>query len=209
MGRRHTHSWPFRSCARASSGCRICARPDRRSVPVPWSCRGASPSGSPSAWSSCISPLEARTQGRRKVPMLSVGKLLECALHKESYRNIPTGHVFMQKLFTNTQEHLAMQSKGNRRGSRRCRSSRGRNEKRGRAARHQTTKRQFGDRNPFDEISTLWKMFEQEKIMKPAALLFPYRFLPSRSKHPENENAVNESCRNPKTVAWKLSHSTV
>lgn len=61
-----THSWPFHSCARASSGCRTCVRPDRRTAPVLWSRRGASPSGSPSAWSSYISPLEARKQDRRK-----------------------------------------------------------------------------------------------------------------------------------------------
>lgn len=60
-----THSWPFHSSATASSGCRTCVRPDRRSAPVPWSLRGASPSGSPSAWSSYISPLKNRPDRQR------------------------------------------------------------------------------------------------------------------------------------------------
>lgn len=70
-----THSWPFHSCAMASSGCRTCVHPDRRTAPDPWNHRGASPSGSPSALSSYISPLEERPdRGENKVGKLSKEK---------------------------------------------------------------------------------------------------------------------------------------
>lgn len=64
-----TYSWPSHSCAMASSGCRTCVRPERRTAPVPLSHRVASPSGFPSAWSSYISPLKERNKEKK------IGKL--------------------------------------------------------------------------------------------------------------------------------------
>lgn len=60
-----TYSWPSHSCAMASSGCRTCVRPERRTAPVPLSHRVASPSGFPSAWSSYISPLKERNKEKK------------------------------------------------------------------------------------------------------------------------------------------------
>lgn len=96
-----THSWPFHSCARASSGCRTCVRPDRRTAPVLWSRRGASPSGSPSAWSSYISPLEARKQDRRKKRLESCQKGNCWNLHcnwKKVWQTKMCIHVFIQEM---------------------------------------------------------------------------------------------------------------
>lgn len=107
-----TYSWPFHSCARVSSGCKTCVRPDRRTAPVPWTRRGASPSGSPSAWSSYISPLEPRTQARQKEKKrlescqkgnrLSVKSSWTTTKKKRKSvtdRNVHTCHVIIQQIW--------------------------------------------------------------------------------------------------------------
>lgn len=91
-----THSWPFHSCARASSGCRTCVHPDRRTAPDPWNHRGASPSGSPSAWSSYISPLEEKPNRR----INKVGKLLSINSLPWTHSNAEETHLICLSVMT-------------------------------------------------------------------------------------------------------------
>lgn len=53
-----TYSWLSHFCVRDAIGGRSGARPGSRSGPIPWNFHGASPSGSPLAWHSCIAPLD-------------------------------------------------------------------------------------------------------------------------------------------------------
>lgn len=62
----HTHSWPSRSCVRASSGCRSGAHPGRTVSPALWTQLSALPSVCRTASHTCIAPLQRRRTGAKK-----------------------------------------------------------------------------------------------------------------------------------------------
>lgn len=68
----HTHSWPSRSCVRASSGCRSGAHPGRTVSPALWTQLSALPSVCRTASHTCIAPLQRRRRGAKKKTLGSV-----------------------------------------------------------------------------------------------------------------------------------------
>lgn len=62
----HTHSWPFHSCVRASSGCRSGAHPGRTVSPALWILLSALPSVCPTASHTCIAPLQRGKESEKK-----------------------------------------------------------------------------------------------------------------------------------------------